>query len=298
MLAVSATAASIAIVAGIALELQIGKRTNSFLDRANQEIFMPRGQYAMIMRFTDRPLKKAQKGENTGNAHFGDPEADRLGGLFSMEQINFNQSGERSEDGSSISQHQRLEFDAAATISKFTYSAEHPQMNSWQKRLKDYRKASGTTVNDAHLPQCAPLVFPEIDRAAIRARDGLEPKSSFQSGATWVRDYIDRKEQESFVSTYHSGFQSDKDSPLIEDRKPITKALRLLSLNQNGRPSSHVSMTQTTRQVVVNFCRFSAAVIIIPNQVYLSALGPPSKNHRIKNGLPKACLRVKLSSRL
>jgi hypothetical protein len=200
MLAVAATAASIAVVAGIALQLQIGQRTNNFLDRANQEIFMPRGQYAMIMRFTDRPQKHTQKQKGKRDASSGDAEADRLGEFFSIEQINFNQPGERSDIEPNSAQPERPKFDAAATISKFTHSDEHPQTKNWQQRLKLYRKASGATENDAHLPQCAPLIFPQIDRAAIRARDGLEPKSSFQSGRTWVRDYIDRKEQESFVS--------------------------------------------------------------------------------------------------
>ncbi|OQD77221.1 hypothetical protein PENDEC_c003G05555 [Penicillium decumbens] len=75
-------------------------------------------------------------------------------------------------------------------------------MKNWQQRLKGYRKASGTTENEAHLPQFAPPVFPQIDRAAVRERDGLQPKSTFQSGRTWVRDCIDRKEQESFEADH------------------------------------------------------------------------------------------------
>jgi len=115
------TAASIAVVAGVALQLQIGQRTNSFLDRANQEIFMPREQFAMIMRFTDRPLNQAQKQKDAGDAGCGDAEADRPGEFFSIEQINFNQSGERSDIDPNTPQLQRPEFDAAATISKFTH---------------------------------------------------------------------------------------------------------------------------------------------------------------------------------
>ncbi|KAL2827388.1 hypothetical protein BDW59DRAFT_160350 [Aspergillus cavernicola] len=204
-LTVALTAAAIQIVADTAQQFQIRHRTNSYLDRANQEIFMPRGQYAMIMKFTDRPpkLTKKQKQERKQNASSPDSEADQLGGLFSTEQVNFNQSGSPVDvDPSLRPQPERPEFDAAATISKFTHSEEHPQMNAWKQRMKHYRQQSGATQGEMQLPECAPLVFPEVDRAAIRVRDGLEPKSNFQSGRTWVRDYIDRKSQASFEAEH------------------------------------------------------------------------------------------------
>lgn len=201
-LAVALTAAAIQIVADTAQQFQIRHRTNSYLDRANQEIFMPRGQYAMVMKFTDRPpkLTKKQKQQRKENANSPNSEADRLGELFSTEQINFNQSGATTEVNADLSQPERPDFDAAATISKYTHSKEHPQMNAWKQRMKHYREADGATRGEMQLPECAPLVFPEIDRAAIRVRDGLEPKSKFQSGRSWVRDYMDRKSQASFVS--------------------------------------------------------------------------------------------------
>jgi hypothetical protein len=163
---------------------------------------MPRGQYAMVMKFTDRPpkLTKKQKQQREENAN-SPSEADRLGELFSTEQVNFTQSGATAQVNTDQSQPERPEFDAAATISKYTHSKEHPQMNAWKQRMKHYRESDGATRGEMQLPECAPLVFPEIDRAAIRVRDGLEPKSKFQSGRSWVRDYMDRKTQASFVST-------------------------------------------------------------------------------------------------
>ncbi|KAL4863053.1 hypothetical protein BDV12DRAFT_202480 [Aspergillus spectabilis] len=205
-LAVALTAAAIQIVADTAQQFQIRHRTNSYLDRANQEIFMPRGQYAMIMKFTDRPPKPTKKQERNQSSSSPASAADRLGGLFSTEQVNFNQSGTgtSADIDSSLRQSrpERPEFDAAATISKFTHSEEHPQMNAWKQRMKHYRLESGATQGEMQLPECAPLVFPEIDRAAIRIRDGLDPKSKFQSGRTWVRDYIDRKSQASFEAEH------------------------------------------------------------------------------------------------
>ncbi|KAJ5781998.1 uncharacterized protein N7518_010481 [Penicillium psychrosexuale] len=203
-LAVALTAAAIQIVADTAQQFQIRHRTNSYLDRANQEIFMPRGQYAMIMKFTDQPpkLTKKQKQQRKQDSNSPNSEANRLGQLFSTEQINFNQSGATDEVNAGLSQPERPEFDAAATISKYTHSKEHPQMNAWKQRMQHYRLGDGATRGEMQLPECAPLVFPEIDRAAIRVRDGLEPKSNFQSGRTWVRDYIDRKSQASFEAQH------------------------------------------------------------------------------------------------
>jgi hypothetical protein len=201
-LTVALTAAAIQIVADTAQQFQIRHRTNTYLDKVNQEIFMPRGQYAMIMKFTDRPpkLTRKQKQQRKQNGSSHDSESDRLGELFSTEQVNFNQSAATQGGDPSTPQPIRREFDAAATISKYTHSKEHPQMNAWKQRMKHYRLESGITQGEMQLPECASLVFPEIDRAAVRIRDGLEPKSKFQTGRTWVRDYIDRKSQASFVS--------------------------------------------------------------------------------------------------
>lgn len=207
---------------------------------------MPRGQYAMIMKFTDRPPKPTKKQQK---ANSSSSEADRLGGLFSTEQVNFNQSGVQADFNPNLPQPERPEFDAAATISKFTHSEEHPQMNAWKQRMKHYRLESGATQGEMQLPECAPLVFPAIDRAAIRMRDGLEPKSNFQSGRTWVRDYIDRKSQASFVSTtsiFHF-LTHPKEYVLTGSRKPSIRGLWWLSPSQGGRPSLHDTMTPTTQ---------------------------------------------------
>ncbi|KAK4867606.1 hypothetical protein LT330_001116 [Penicillium expansum] len=169
-LAVALTAAAIQIVADTAQQFQIRHRTNTYLDRVNQEIFIPRGQYAMVMKFSDRPPKptKEQKQNLKQNASSLGSEAERISGLFSMEQVSFNQASAPAGNDPSLNQPTRPEFDAAATISKFTHSEEHPQMNAWKQRMKHYRLQSGATQGEMQLPDCAPLVFPDIDRAAIR----------------------------------------------------------------------------------------------------------------------------------
>ena len=92
-----------------------------------------------------------------------------------------------------------VKFDAAAVVSNITHSEEHLETNACAKRMKHYRDVCGRTQNALELPECAPLVFPDIDRAVIRMKEGKEPKPRFQSGRTWVRDYIDRKSKVEFV---------------------------------------------------------------------------------------------------
>jgi hypothetical protein len=194
-LTVALTATAIQIVAETAMQFQIRHRTNSYLDKVNQELFIPRGQYALVMKFKDHG--PSQKQESSGSF------SDMLGGLFSTEKVDLSQSDAKTQDTSSTqpTKSNILEFNAAATISKFTHSEKHPEMNTWTKRMKHYRDVSGRTQGALELPECAPLIFPDIDRAAMRVREGKDPKSKFQSGRTWVRDYIDRKSQAEFVST-------------------------------------------------------------------------------------------------
>lgn len=197
-LAVGLTAAAIQIVAKTAMEFQIRHRTNSYLDKVNQDLFMPRGQYAMIMKFKDQDPSNKQGSSGSFS--------EMLGGLFSTTKVDITQSGAKGQVGptpSQPSESEIVDFDAAAIISKITHSEEHPEMNSWKRHMKHYREVNGRTHGALELPECAPLVFPDIDRAEIRAREGKDPKSKFQMGRSWVRDYIDRKSQASFVSTVH-----------------------------------------------------------------------------------------------
>ncbi|KAL3469187.1 hypothetical protein BJX99DRAFT_81276 [Aspergillus californicus] len=188
---VAMTAMAIQIVAETAMQAQIRHRTNSYLDKVNEELFIPRGQYALVMKFKDQPPKQKKAGSPNSFS-------DMLGGLFSTEKVNAGQSS----GSETPAENEILEFDAAATISKITHSEDHPEMNAWTRRMKHYREVSGRTYNALELPECAPLVFPDIDRAAIRVREGKEPKSKVQSGRSWVRDYMDRKTQASFEAEH------------------------------------------------------------------------------------------------
>lgn len=192
MLSVSLTALAVQIIAETAMQMQIRKRTTSYLDRVNQEIFMPRGQYAMIMKFHEKPPKPKKK----KNGAAPDPLAD----IFTMEQVNIS-GGVGKEGGPEAGPAPTTpEFDAAETIAKYTHSEEHPEMNAWKTRMKGFRLESGQTRGQMQLPECAPLIYPRIDRAALRMQEGKEAKSTFQSGRSWAREYLDRRRQIEFVS--------------------------------------------------------------------------------------------------
>jgi hypothetical protein len=188
------------------------------------------------MKFKDRPLKPKEQQKDSKDASV----TDRLAGMFSTEQININQSSAvTSGDTDSSPLHpppERQEFDAAATISKYTHNKEHPEMNAWKQRMQHFRMESGVTRGEMQLPECAPLIFPEIDRAAIRVRDGLKPKSTLQSGRTWVRDYIDRKSQASF----EAGHQGSAVAVPASGRKAFTSRY-----NDPNHPANNGNLLST-----------------------------------------------------
>jgi hypothetical protein len=144
-LIVSLTALAIQIVADTAQQLPIHHQTSSYLDRANEEIFMPRGQYAIIMKFKDRPPKPKEQQKYSKDASV----TNQLAGMFSTKQLNINQSSAgTSGDTDSSPLHpppERQEFNAAATISKYTHSKEHPEMNVWKQRMQHFQIESGVT---------------------------------------------------------------------------------------------------------------------------------------------------------
>lgn len=169
------------VAAGTARELQSRHRKNSFLDRVNQELLMPRGLYAMVMAFKEDipnqrrgPLSKLTS--TLGNS------------LFSSEKLDINQ-----------------------TITK--YSKPDPEMSKLKKGMQDIRLTSGKTHGQLELPESAPLVYPDLDRVAAQALEansqgkGKEPagtRDKFKSAGTWVQDYYDRRGQ-AWYEAQHQG---------------------------------------------------------------------------------------------
>lgn len=166
------------VVAGAAKEIQSRHRRNTFLDRANQELFMPRGMYAMVMAFKDQIPGQQPGGPLTKLAG-------TLGkSLFSSERLDINQ-----------------------TAAKF--SNPDPEMSRLKKGLRDLRLVNGKTYTELEMPEAAALVYPELDRAVERemAQQGkgkeaekASTKEKFKGAGAWVQNYMDRKAQATFVS--------------------------------------------------------------------------------------------------
>ncbi|KAJ5925416.1 hypothetical protein N7454_008055 [Penicillium verhagenii] len=211
-LAVSLTAVAVQILADTAQQFQIRKRTTSYLDMVNEQVFKPRGQYAMIMKFTEKPPKPKKKKN-------GSAASDPLADMFNMEQVNVNGSGVRQEGDPEVgSAPSQQDFNAAETIAKFTNTEDHPEMNAWKTRMKGYRLQSGETRGQMQLPESAPLIYPRIDRAAQRVREGKEAKGAFASSRSWASEYIDRRRQIEFEEDHKGSALAVTE----ENRKPYT----------------------------------------------------------------------------
>lgn len=142
---------------------------------------MPRGLFAMVMAFKDED-------PSAPGARRGGP-LTRVAGtvgqsLFSSERLDINQTAVK-------------------------YSTPSQAMSKLQKGLKDIRLTNGKTYGEIQLPDSAPLVYPDLDRAASRdaeqAGKGKGPenesaKEKWKGAGKWVQDYLDRKAQASYVS--------------------------------------------------------------------------------------------------
>ncbi|KAF3392658.1 hypothetical protein F1880_008641 [Penicillium rolfsii] len=166
------------VVAGTARELQSRSRRNTFLDRVNEDLLMPRGLFAMIMAFKDDI-----PGQQSGPLYRLSSSIGKT--LFASEKLDINQ-----------------------TVTK--YSNPDQEISKLRKGLKDIRLTSGQTHGQIELPEAAELVFPDLDRVAEEALEGKgkgkEPgtRDKFKNAGTWVQDYLDRRGQ-AFYEAEHQG---------------------------------------------------------------------------------------------
>ncbi|KAJ5108567.1 hypothetical protein N7456_005242 [Penicillium angulare] len=188
--------AIVQVVAGISKELQARSRANTFLDRVNQEIFMPRGLVAMVMAFKDD--------KKSGLAS--------LGQLFQTKKVDINDPNAGDVDQNEINPYDHL-TEAALTNNT-------PQMGEgwWKRNTKKIRETDGKTKGDVQLPESAPLVYPYLDAALERSG---EPPQGFKkkmgAAGEWVQDYMDRKS--------HADLEREKPGTSLamsaEQRKPF-----------------------------------------------------------------------------
>ncbi|KAK2597276.1 hypothetical protein N8I77_013136 [Diaporthe amygdali] len=164
------------VVAGTAKELQSRSRRNTFLDRVNQELFIPRGLYAMVMAFKDEVPGQQPRGPLSQLANMTGK------ALFSAERLDINQ-----------------------TVAK--YSNPDPEMSKMKKGIQNIRLVSGKTHGEIELPEAAELIFPDLDRAAAsdlhqqgKGKENVNEstKEKWKSAGKWVQNYLDRKAQASY----------------------------------------------------------------------------------------------------
>lgn len=176
------------VVAGAAREMQSRCRANTFLDRVNQELFMPRGLYAMVMQFKDEV-----PGQQHGTLGML---SEKLGKtIFATENIDINLSASKPK------------FNPSQTVARNTNTDEYLEINKVNKSSRNLRSTSGKTYGQIELPDTAPLVFPDLVRGPTQMAGGKgdEPErmcEKLKSAGVWVQDYMDRRAQASYVSTF------------------------------------------------------------------------------------------------
>ncbi|KIH92652.1 hypothetical protein SPBR_02435 [Sporothrix brasiliensis 5110] len=173
------------VVAGTARELQSRHRNNTFLDRANQELFMPRGLFAMVMAFKD-DMPNASGGGLLGGLKSAIGKS-----LVSTERLDINQTTVK------YSQLAALGSNGAANKGNKTKAA-----------MRNLRKNNGMTYTELELPQAAELVYPDLDNAAERDLAAVEgggevPKNSkWHRSGKFVSSYLDRRAQAEYAGTH------------------------------------------------------------------------------------------------
>ncbi|KAK4890030.1 hypothetical protein LTR27_011249 [Elasticomyces elasticus] len=150
------TAVSLAAQAGA--EVQQRQRTNSFLEKMNEELFKPAGLYAFIMKY-----KPDEKDTNQWSKVF------EIRG-------------------------EKVDLSTNQIIAKYaTSSSEQSNGSGMSERMRDLRVASGKTRGALALPEAAELIFPDIDNAV--ARNGAEEtfKDKTKDAKLFLADYLDRR---------------------------------------------------------------------------------------------------------
>ena len=166
------------VAAGTAREIQSRSRRNSFLDRYNEQVLVPRGLFGMVMAFKD-DLDMAQTGPLSRLAT-------RVGHTFFTSE--------------------RLDLDQ--TAAKFSAPPD-PAMTKLRKGLRDIRLTNGKTHGQIELPEAAALVYPALDHAAEqdleatgkgKAVEQATIKDKWKGAGKFVSDYLDRRGQALYVS--------------------------------------------------------------------------------------------------
>lgn len=158
---------AVQVGAGAAKEVQARHRANDFLDKINEELFKPAGLFVMIVKY--KTTEEVARSENSVFRKLG------VGA-------------------------QQVDFTTGQAVAKYDRSlSDESTGKSISDRMKNIRLASGTTRGAIELPEAAPLVFPDVDRAI--ATNGPETfKDKAKDAKAFMADYLDRRAQMEYVS--------------------------------------------------------------------------------------------------
>ena len=165
----------VATAAGTARELQSRSRRNTFLDKFNEDVLMPRGLFGMIMSF-----KESIPGEQQGPLR-------KLSHTL----------------GQTIFTSKKLNIDAVVAKD----SKPDPNTSKAKQKMSNVRLAGGRIDGEVELPEAAELIYPDLDRVAKQAlansSNGKDASMSdkFKNASSWVQDYFDRRGQAFHVSS-------------------------------------------------------------------------------------------------
>lgn len=186
---------AVQILAGTGQEVQERCMTNKFLERANREIFVPRGLFSMIATY-----------KKTDDA--GAPAVTRTTVDLSAEAAAKRGKPPVSTNG-----------DDPATVAQAQPQVDGQQepptdpgkTEEGREKTQGIRVSSGPTRGEAEMPvSCAALIFPALEDAAAKlTRNDGKPtentiaaniKTKAREASASVADYFDRRAQTAYVS--------------------------------------------------------------------------------------------------
>ncbi|EME89240.1 uncharacterized protein MYCFIDRAFT_193207 [Pseudocercospora fijiensis CIRAD86] len=160
-----AVTTGVQIAARVAAETQERYKTNTFLDKMNQELFQPAGLYAMIVKY-----KSDAEMEDSA----------RRTGLIS-----------------NLIKPQTVDLSTNQVIAKYSGEDSSAGMSS---RMQNLRISSTTSSGQLSLPECAPLVFPAIDEKFNSSTGPETFKDKTKDAQRFLSDYLDRRAQMQYAA--------------------------------------------------------------------------------------------------
>lgn len=168
----TAVCISVQVAAGTAIEVQSRYRTNAYLDEINKDLFMPRGLYAMVIKYK--------------------PGVDIPG----MTEVGV----------------ETIDMLTTKAVAKYAPIDGTPAPRNFKAKLKPIRLFSGVSSGEGGMPTtCAPLVFPALDalpspspssehsgQVSPAPSGGFKNKS--KRAGDFVQDYFDRRAQATYIS--------------------------------------------------------------------------------------------------